>query len=169
MKILGGAAMDETVAARLSALDEAFARFRACAAALPSGRFLERMNGWSPRDVTAHFIGWNRYTADGCREILRGVCPSYLVDEPNDFSHVNRKSVERYTSSDRDALLEELDASFDDLKTFLLALPAPQWDRDFGVRFKGHVITVENNVEGLRMDYDRHREAIEAWGKEAGR
>lgn len=169
MKILGGAAMDGTVAARLSALDEAFARFRACAAALPSGRFLERMNGWSPRDVTAHFIGWNRYTIEGCREILRGVRPSYLADEPNDFSNVNRESVERYASSDRDALLEELDASFDDLKTFLLTLSAPQWEGDFGVRFKGHVITVENNVEGLRTDYDRHREAIEAWGKDADR
>jgi hypothetical protein len=169
MKTIGGAAMDGRVAARLSALDEAFARFRACAAALPSGRFLERMNGWSPRDVTAHFIGWNRYTIEGSREILRGVCPFYLADEPNDFSTVNRESVERYASSDRDELLAELDASFGDLKTFLLTLPAPQWDKDFGVRFKGHVITVEDNVEGLRMDYDRHREAIEAWEEKAGR
>ena len=155
--------MDGTVVARLSALHEAFARFRDCADAVPNGRFLEPMNGWSPRDVTAHFIGWNRHTIEGCRDILRGVCPSYLADEPNDFGTVNRESVERYASSDRNELLEELGASFDDLKTFLLALPDSQWEKDFGVRYKGHVITVENNVEGLRMDYDRHREAIEAW------
>lgn len=161
--------MDGTVGARLFALEEVFARFRACADALPSGRFLERMNGWSPRDVTAHFIGWNRYTIEGCREILRGVCPSYLEDESNDFSTVNRDSVERYASSDRVELLGELDASFDDLKAFLLALPDSQWGEDFGVRFKGHVITVENSVEGLRIDYDRHREAIETWLADADR
>ena len=60
--------MDGAVAARLNALQEAFARFRDCVAALPGERFLERMNGWSPRDVTAHLIGWNRYTVEGCRE-----------------------------------------------------------------------------------------------------
>ncbi len=159
-----------TAFGRLSALHEAFARFRACADALPSERFLERMNGWPPRDVTAHLIGWNRYTIEGCREILRGVCPSYLEDEPNDFGTVNRESVERYASSDRNELLAELDASFDELKAFLLTVSDPQWDNDFGVRYKGYVITVGNSVEGLRMDYDRHREGIETWLKNtAGR
>ena len=160
---------DEAVFGRLSALHEAFGRFRACADALPGGRFLERMNGWSPRDVTAHLIGWNRYTAEGCREILRGVCPSYLEDESNDFSTVNRESVERYASSDRNELLAELDASFDELKAFLHTLSDLQWDNDFGVRYKGHIITVGDNVDGLRMDYDRHREGIEAWEETAGR
>jgi hypothetical protein len=161
--------MEKAVVARLNALHEAFARFRACADGLPAGRFLERMNGWSPRDVTAHLIGWNRHTIEGCREILRGDCPFYLADESNDFSAVNRESVERYASSDRNELLAELDTSFDELKAFLLTLSDPQWEKDFGVRYKGHVITVENNVEGLRMDYDRHREGIETWEEKAGR
>ena len=160
---------DGTVVARLNALQEAVARFRDCVAALPGGRFLDRMNGWSPRDVTAHLIGWNRHTIEGCREILRGVCPSYLADESNDFSTVNRESVERYASSDRNELLAELDASLDELEAFLLTLSDPQWAKDFGVRYKEHVITVEDNVEGLRMDYDRHREGIERWDETAGR
>jgi len=159
----------ERVVAQLNALHEAFVRFKACVASLPSGGFLERMNGWSPRDVTAHLIGWNRYTIEGCRAILRGACPLYVADESNDFRTVNRESVERYASSDRNELLAELDASFGELRAFLLTLSDPQWDKDFGVRYKGHVITVENNVEGLQMDYDRHREGIETREEKTGR
>ncbi len=154
---------DEAMDRERLALREAFERFRACIEALPKARFLKRMDGWSSRDVVAHFIGWNRYTVRGCREILRGAAPFYLEDEPSDFSSVNRASVERYASRDRDRILRELDASFEELETFLGRLTAPQWGHDFGVRYAGYIITVENSVEGLRQDYDRHREAIETW------
>ena len=158
---------DTVIGRRVSALEEAIGRFRACIRSLSRELFLEGMDGWSPRDVTAHFVGWNRHTIEGCREVLCGFCPFYLKDEPNDFGTVNRESVERYASSDRDELLGELDASFSELREFLSTLRDSDWEKDLGVMYKGHVITVGSNVEGLRIDYDRHREAIEAWLKDA--
>lgn len=144
-------------------LEEAFRRFRIRVDALPEAWFLERMNGWSPRDVVAHCVGWNRYTIQGTQEILRGVPIFYLEDEANDFSTVNQVSVERYSAVARDRLLSELDASFGELGAFLRRLSASQWDHDFGVRHRGYILTVENNVDGLRQDYDKHRETIETW------
>ena len=148
---------------QLEKLKQAFERFRDCIEALPEDLFLVPMNGWSPRDVVAHFIGWNRYTIEGARDILHGMEPFYLDDEPNDFRDVNAASVKRYASTSRRELLEELDASFEELKTYLLSLTPSEWRRETGVKHAWATITVENTVTGLRDDYDKHRKAIEAW------
>lgn len=148
---------------QLEELEQAFERFKGCIEVLLEDLFLEPMNGWSPRDVVAHFIGWNRYTIDGCRDVLRGVGPFYLDDEPNDFCNVNAASVQRYASTSRRELLEELDASFEELKAYLLSLTPSEWLRETGVKHEWATITVENTVAGLRDDYDKHRKAIERW------
>ena len=70
---------------RLRDLEQGLERFKVCIEALPEDLFLQPMNGWSVRDVVAHFIGWNRYTIEGCGDILRGVRPFYLDDDRNDF------------------------------------------------------------------------------------
>ena len=148
---------------RLKDLVLAFERFEACIGALAEGSFLRPMDGWSPRDVVAHFIGWNRYTIRGCRDILCGVSPFYLRDEPNDFRNVNAVSVQQYASESQPTLLRELDASFEELKAYLLTLAPSEWRRETGVKHKWAPITVENSVAGLRGDYDAHRKAIERW------
>jgi hypothetical protein len=148
---------------RVKDLEQAFERFKGCIEALPEDRYLEPMNVWSPRDVVAHFIGWNRYTIDGCRDIFCGVGPFYLDDEPNDFCHVNAASVQRYASTSRRELLGELDTSFEELKTYLLSLMPSEWSKETEVKHEWVTITVENSVAGLRDDYGRHRKAIEAW------
>lgn len=148
---------------RLKDLEQAVERFKACVEALPEDLFLEPMNGWSSRDVVAHFIGWNRYTKEGCRDIFRGTRPFYLDDDKNDYRNVNAVSVQKYASSCRPELLKELDASFDELKNYLLSLTTSEWRRDTGVKHEWATITVENTIDSLRKDYDVHRHAIEKW------
>ena len=147
-------------------LERAVERFKACIEALPEEAFLQSMDGWSARDVVAHLIGWNRYTVEGCRDILRGVRPVYLDDERNDFRRVNEASVKRYASTNRQELLDLLDASLAELRGCLRSLADSQWIKDTGVRHEWATITVENTVSGLREDYNRHREAIELWRTE---
>jgi hypothetical protein len=148
---------------RLRDLERALEQFKACVEALPEGLFLEPMNGWSVRDVVAHFIGWNRHTVKGCRDILRGVRPFYLDDDCYDFRNVNAASVQKYASNCRQELLGELDASFNELKGYLLSLTPSQWCEDTAVKHEWATITVENTVVGLREDYDKHRNAIQTW------
>jgi len=44
---------------KLVPFDNAFLEFCDCIRSVPDRRFLEPMNGWSPREVVAHLIGWH--------------------------------------------------------------------------------------------------------------
>ena len=139
--------------------------------ALPEGLFLEKMNDWAPRDVLAHLIGWNRYTIEGCQQISKGETPFYLIDPGDDFSKVNAVLVQRYDSRDERQLLDELKASAEELKQFLLSLGSVEREAGYGVSYADHgvgyegAVTIRNTVDMLIYDYVEHREQIEEWVK----
>src|SRR5262252_489435 len=87
----------------LPSLRASVTAFAQSIAALPEDLFLTKIVNWTPRDVVAHLIGWNRYTREGCAQMQAGKEPSYLSDADNDFRHVNAASVERYAERDRQA------------------------------------------------------------------
>ena len=122
-----------------------------------------RLNGWSPRDIVAHLIGWNRYIIEGSRQIVRGELPFYDVDPGDDYARINADLVRRYPSQDRAALLAELRSSAGELKGFLATLDPGRWSRDYGVRHGGEVVTIRNTVKDLIEDYDHHRKQIDDW------
>ena len=144
-------------------LEQAVEAFRACIWALPEDLFLNLMDGWSPRDVVAHLIGWNRHTIEGCRQILSGQKPFYFEDAHNDYSNVNAESVQSYSSTSRPNLIEEFDRSFEELKLYLFSLDPSRWEADRGVRHGRWAITVGNTIGALRSDYDAHRQEIKQW------
>ena len=144
-------------------LDQAVSKFKTCIQDLSESKFLQPMNGWTPRDVLAHLIGWNRLYIISLREIKTGELPSYFSDDENDYSNVNAESVEMYASTDQGLLLDELEDSSQALQNFLLFLDPNDWKIDFGVRYHGSTITIENQVAELIKDYDDHREEIQAW------
>ncbi|MFO8036040.1 MAG: ClbS/DfsB family four-helix bundle protein [Anaerolineales bacterium] len=133
---------------------------------LPENLFLKPMNGWSPRDVTAHLIGWNQRTIEGCRQIIRGERPDYFEDADNNYSNLNAESVRTYASQNKINLLAECTDSFRDLKNYLRSLEYQQWVKDYGVHYRDWVITVYNTVLALQKDYESHREEIENWAQE---
>jgi len=148
----------------IAQLGHAIEEFKKCINSLSESLFLKQMEDeWSPRDVLAHLIGWNRYTIDGCKQIIKGQTPFYFADAENDYANVNAESVQRYSSEDKDVLLDELGTSFWELRTHLLSVDLAHWETDFGIRDRGVVITVANTVEGLIRDYDEHRRQIEKW------
>ena len=149
---------------QLAAAVEDFAR---CLSSLPGESFLRRIDQWSPRDVLAHLIGWNRHTIAGSEEIRKGETPFYLIDTGEDFSKVNAVLVREISSRDRGELLEGLDASCQQLGQYLRSLDPADWKRDYGVKCRGFVITVENSVDALIHDYANHREQIEEWASRA--
>lgn len=126
---------------------------------------MQPINGWTPRDVLAHLIGWNWLYITGCREIKTGELPSYFSDTENDFRNVNAKSLELYNKTDQGLLLDELEDSFQALQNYLLSLDPNDWKTDFGVSYRGSTITIEDEVADLIKDYDDHREEIQAWVK----
>ncbi len=145
--------------------------FAVSVAALDEGLFLRNVNGWTPRDIVAHLIGWNRHIMMGAEQILRGELPFYDVDPGPDYSKVNAALVRECGDTNRSVLLERLAESAEELTAFLRAIPPDSWDRDFGVRHKGEdltvestaddLVTVKSTVDDLVADYDHHREQLE--------
>ena len=147
----------------ISKLAQAAINFRECIEKLPEDTFLMAINGWSPRDITAHLIGWNRHTITGCRQIRMGKLPSYFSDTPNDYKNINQESIELYDSKDRDLLLADLENSYLSLENFVQFMDPDDWTKDFGVRYGEHTITITNTIEELIQDYDVHRQEIGTW------
>lgn len=145
----------------LRELARAVESFCRVVAELPEERFLTRMNGWTPRDVVAHLVGWNRMTIEGSNEILRGEAPAYLDDVDADFRHVNAASVKVHAETARDLLLSKLTDTAKEVRTFVRELDPDGWRAS--IRFRRWTISVADCVDGLQQDYDVHRERIEAW------
>ena len=141
--------------------------FIGCIQSLPDALFLKKMDGWdwAPRDVTAHLIGWNRYTIEGCQQMRRGETPFYFIDPGEDFSKVNAGSVRKYHSRNKRKLASELELSTQELSHFVLALDPIEWKTDYGVRWRGGAVTIKNTVDALIGDYVLHKQQIEEWAK----
>ena len=135
--------------------------FAASVAALDERLFFRNVNGWTPRDIVAHLIGWNRHIVLGAEQILCGELPFYDVDPGPNYSKVNAALIREYGDTDRSTLLERLAESAGELTAFLRAINPGEWDRDFGVRHKGEKLTVKSTVDDLIGDYDHHRCQLE--------
>lgn len=131
---------------------------------LSDEQFLAPMDGWAPRDVTAHLIGWNDFMIEVSRTILAGKTPSYYEDAPNDFSKINAGFTAKYSSRSKQELLEELKASIERLEAFLLGLPPEELENNHGIRhYHGGPATVGKIIVSLAGDYRHHTQQIKEW------
>ena len=152
-----------TIDEQLDRFANNIAEFSRCIESLPEDRFLAKVDEWSPRDIVAHLIGWNRYTILGCQAINRGEIPFYLDDPGVDFSKANAVFLQRYPSTDRRTLLEDLEMSFQELKRFIASLELTEWQADRDVRYEGESMTIKNAVDAISADYIQHKQQIEGW------
>jgi len=146
-------------------LKKAVKEFIQCIKDLPDELFLEKIDDWSPRDILAHLIGWNRHTISGCQQIKMGNQPNYLIGAEDDFRLVNEESVLMYSFKGRDQMLDDLEDSYFALENYFLSITPEQWQQDFSVRYMDEVITIENTVKALIDDYNCHREQIQTWAE----
>lgn len=147
---------------QLADLEAAYGLFVACIQGLSPEGFLASLGDWAPRDIVAHFIGWNRITLVGCGEIREGVLPFYFYDGTNDYRKVNATFFRRFSTSDREALLRDTAATMDALVAYLKTVGEAEWKQDTGiVHYRDGAATVARCVDSLIRDYRNHREEIE--------
>jgi hypothetical protein len=146
---------------QLTDLDLAYEAFVKTAEELSPENFLKSLGGWTPRDILAHFIGWNRITLVGCAEICEGVEPFYFHDGTNDYRKVNAAFLKQFDSTDRELLLQQMKFTKESLISYLKAVRENEWDLDTGVvHYRGGPATVARCVDSLIRDYRKHREEI---------
>jgi hypothetical protein len=148
----------------MASLRSSYDDFVACVLSIPEARFLSPMNGWAPRDVVAHLIGWNRFMIQACRSIRSGEPPAYYADAPNDYRNINAALVEYYASRSRLQLLAELAASMTEFEAYIAGLPASELAADRGVtHYSGQPATVGKILRSLAGDYDHHTRQVDGW------
>ena len=146
---------------QLADLDAAYEAFVATVRGLANDEFLRSLGDWTPRDILAHFVGWNRITLVGCAELREGVEPFYFYDGTNDYRRVNATFLRRFDSTDRDSLLKQMEEGMEALKGFLRTVDNGDWGLDTGiVHYRGGPATISRCVDSLIRDYRRHREEI---------
>jgi DinB superfamily len=149
-------------------LDESVERFIEIVNALDESQLRKPLGRWTPRDVVAHLIGWNRYTLRGCHELREGRLPFYDVDPGENYAKVNAVLIREIPSEEKSMLLEGLRSSCAELKDYLLALVPDDWERDFGVRHRGKTVTIRNSVDELIEDYRHHERQVADWAATGG-
>ena len=146
---------------QLTDLEIAYTAFIETMRSLSANDLLKSLGDWTPRDIAAHFIGWNRITLVGCSELREGVEPFYFYDGTNDYRKVNARFLEQFPSSDREELLKEIAVTKDALVAYLKTIPESEWELDTGiVHYRGGPATMARCVDSLIRDYRKHRQEI---------
>ena len=152
-----------TIEAQIRKLESNLEELSRGVASLDESLFLKPIREWSPRDIVAHLIGWNRYLVRGSEQIRAGKLPFYDIDPGDNYSTVNAVLVRAYSSKNREELIGDLRASAHGLAQYLRSLTTSEWNRDYGVRHAGAVVTVRNSVDELVNDYHHHWSQIAEW------
>ena len=145
-------------------LKHAYQDFTNLILSLPDDQFLSPMNGWSPRDVVAHLVGWNSLMVESSLSILAGKPPSYYDDAQNDYSNINSGFTAKYSSESKQELLAELESSMEKFEAFISSLPAEELTADHGVvHYSGSPASVTRIINSLAGDYQYHTRQIMEW------
>ncbi len=146
---------------RLDQLNKAYSVFVETVSLLSAEGFVRSLGDWTPRDIVAHLIGWNRNILTGCKQIRSGVSPFYHQDGLNDYREINAESIAQYNSTDRNLLLSELASSKYELVAYVTGLDQQDWDKDWGPQhYRGGPATIGRSIESLTGDYVNHAEEI---------
>jgi len=146
---------------QLADMETAYAAFMETMQGLSAENLFASLGDWTPRDIAAHFIGWNRITLAGCSALREGAEPFYFYDGTNDYGKVNAKFFTQFPSTDREELLKDIEATQNALVAYLQTIDESEWELDTGViHYRGNPATVARCVDSLIRDYRKHRQEI---------
>jgi hypothetical protein len=115
---------------------------------------------WSVRDLLAHLIGWDDTNRKAVKSILAGQVPSFYKHRDHDWQTYNAMLVKKHRTGSLEDLLTTAKASQKRLIEFLQTIPSENFNKDFGVRFRGYKVTIQRLLEAERKDEQVHLEQI---------
>jgi hypothetical protein len=150
----------------LHELDESRASILEAACALsPNKQRQVFLGNWSPADVLAHLIGWDRTNSEAAQELLEGRLPSFYAYIDHDWRAYNALLVRRYERDDFDQLIEDASRSHRDLVNVLTGLPANEIVKDRGIRFRGWKVTIERLIKAEASDEREHAKQLSEFAR----
>jgi hypothetical protein len=141
----------------ISALKAARRKILDVAYSLPGGKRAEIFLGtWSVEDLLAHLIGWDYTNIDAVKSILEGSLPYFYGYRDRDWASYNALLVSRHKQGHYAELLCSVEASHRALTDFLAAVPAEEFERDTGVRYKRYKVTIARLLQAEAEDEEEH-------------
>ena len=150
----------------ISELIQARGKILDAASSLPSARRDEVFLGiWSVKDLLAHLVGWDFANIEAAQAILDGRLPAFYSHYDRDWQTFNAHLVAQYKKDDFAGLLASIKDSHRKLIDFLQTIPAEEFDKDSGLRFKGYKVTLARTLEAEAKDEHDHHAQIQAFAR----
>ncbi|MGB3905232.1 MAG: maleylpyruvate isomerase N-terminal domain-containing protein [Anaerolineae bacterium] len=134
--------------------------------ALPPDKRDEVLLGvWSVRDLLAHLVGWDYTNIDAVRAILSDELPEFYAHHDRGWKTYNACLVEQHMKDDYVELLSSVENSHRQLIEFLATVPADEFDKDRGLRFKRYKVTIARLIEAEADDEKEHHIQIKEFAR----
>ena len=148
----------------ISALTQARRKILKVAHTLPSDKRGEVFLGvWSARDLLAHLVGWDYTNVEATKSILSGELPEFYSQHDRDWASYNALLVESHKTEDYAELLHSVEASHRALVDLLGTVPADEFEKDRGVRYKRYRVTIARLLQAEAEDEEEHARQIKAF------
>lgn len=115
---------------------------------------------WSIKDLLAHLIGWDKTSLRAVKSVLKGQLPSFYKYHDRDWQTYNAMLVKKYKKDSFEELLVAAKESQGKLLEFLQTVPPENFNKDFGVRFRGYKVTIQRLLEADTEDDQVHLKQI---------
>jgi hypothetical protein len=122
---------------------------------------------WSAKDLLAHLIGWDHTNLQAAKNVLKGQVPHFYEHRDRDWQTYNAMLVKKYKTGSFEDLLAAAQVSQEKLLDFLRTLPPENFNKDFGVRFRGYRVTIQRLLEAETGDEQTHYKQITDFFKES--
>jgi hypothetical protein len=122
---------------------------------------------WSIKDLLAHFIGWDKTNLRAAKSVLKGEIPAFYEYRDHDWQTYNAMLVKKYKKDSFQELLATARESQSKLIEFLQTIPPENFNKDFGVRFRGYKVTIQRLLEAEREDEQIHYQQVVDFFKES--
>lgn len=151
-------------AAWLAAAEETRCRLLAAAETLPPAAQTRVFLGtWSAGELLAHLAGWDKANLQAIAAVRRGELPDFYAFAERSWKTFNERLVAQYRLDDFGALIESARESHRRLVAFAAGVPEGDFERDFGVRYKGYRVTIARLLLAELEDEREHLAQIEAF------
>jgi hypothetical protein len=131
----------------------------------PDQQYQVFLENWSPADLLAHLIGWDRTNIEAAQELLEGRLPSFYAHIDRDWRSYNAVLVRQHRKDDFGQLILDVSQSHRELLDLLVGLQPSEIVRDRGIRFRGWKVTIERLMKAEARDERQHAQQLSGFAK----
>jgi hypothetical protein len=123
---------------------------------------------WSAKELLAHLVGWDYTNIEATKSILVGELPEFYSHHDRDWASYNAFLVGRHKTEDYAELLDFVEASHRALVDLLATVPADEFEKDRGVRYKRYKVTIARLLQAEEEDEGEHYRQIKEFAERGG-